>query len=203
MGLFGKKHLSTHPAPPAPYHTLPVNQVVEHIKTDVDDGLTTQEATQRLELYGFNELSGQGNVSALAVLFRQIANALMFILVIALIISFVFEDYIEGGSFPIVELKIYYIYIIYLYLIYICFFLIGFIAIVIVTNTIIGFTQEYRAEKTMESLRKMASPTTRVIRGDSLISVPTRDIVVVSYFMLILTADHPDHLHAVCDTIVR
>ena len=58
--------------------------------------------------------------------------------------------------------------------------MIGVIAFVAITNTIIGFTQEYSAEKTMESLRRMASPTTRVIRGDSLISVPTRDIVVVS-----------------------
>ena len=101
MGLLGKNRLSTYPALPAPCHTLPVNQVAEHAKTDVDDGLTTQEATKRLELYGFNELSGQGDVSALAVLIRQIANALMLILSIALIISFVFEDYIEGGSFSI------------------------------------------------------------------------------------------------------
>src|ERR1044072_2462790 len=102
MGLFGKKRLSTYPAPSAPYHTLPIGQIAEHTKTDVDDGLTTQEATQRLESYGFNKLSGQDNVSALAVLLRQIANALMLILIIALIISFVFEDYIEGGPFPII-----------------------------------------------------------------------------------------------------
>ncbi|CAI2163036.1 10099_t:CDS:2 [Funneliformis geosporum] len=150
MGLFGKKTLPIPPAPPAPYHTLPINQVVEHTKTDPDDGLATSEASHRLDLYGFNELSGQGNVSALAVLFRQVANALMLVLVIAMIISFVFEDYVEGGV----------------------------IAFVAVSNALIGFAQEFRAEKTMESLRRMASPTTKVIRSDSLISVPTRDVVV-------------------------
>ncbi|CAB4474169.1 unnamed protein product [Rhizophagus irregularis] len=67
-----------------------------------------------------------------------------------MVISFVFKDYVEGAV----------------------------IAFVAVTNTLIGFTQEYSAEKTMESLRRMASPTTRVIRGDSLISVSTRDIVI-------------------------
>ncbi|GES94784.1 P-type II D ATPase [Rhizophagus clarus] len=139
-----------HPDPPTPYHTLPVSQVSIHTKTDIDDGLTPQEAVQRLGLYGFNELSGQGNVSVFAVLYRQIVNALTLVLVIAMIISFVFKDYVEGGV----------------------------IALVAVTNTIIGFSQEYSAERTMESLRRMASPTTRVIRGDSLISVPTRDIVV-------------------------
>ncbi|PKY43251.1 hypothetical protein RhiirA4_340958, partial [Rhizophagus irregularis] len=150
MGFFKKKNLSSFPDPPAPYHTLPVNQVSIHTKTDIDDGLTPQEAAQRLELYGFNELSGQGNVSVFAVLYRQIVNALTLVLVIAMVISFVFKDYVEGAV----------------------------IAFVAVTNTLIGFTQEYSAEKTMESLRRMASPTTRVIRGDSLISVSTRDIVV-------------------------
>ncbi|CAB5394826.1 unnamed protein product [Rhizophagus irregularis] len=150
MGFFKKKNSSMFPDPPAPYHTLPVNQVFIHTKTDIDDGLTPQEAAQRLGLYGFNELSGQGNVSVFAVLYRQIVNALTLVLVIAMVISFVFKDYVEGAV----------------------------IAFVAVTNTLIGFTQEYRAEKTMESLRRMASPTTRVIRGDSLISVPTRDIVI-------------------------
>ncbi|EXX53770.1 putative Na(+)-exporting P-type ATPase ENA5 [Rhizophagus irregularis DAOM 197198w] len=150
MGFFKKKNLPTFPVPPAPYHTLPVNQVSIHTKTDIDDGLTPQEAAQRLELYGFNELSGQGNVSVFAVLYRQIVNALTLVLVIAMVISFVFKDYVEGAV----------------------------IAFVAVTNTLIGFTQEYSAEKTMESLRRMASPTTRVIRGDSLISVSTRDIVI-------------------------
>jgi|SRR6266542_2098583 len=99
IGLFGKKSLPTPPAPPAPYHTLTVNQVVEHTKTNPDDGLTTREASQRLELYGFNEISGHGNVSVFAILFRQIVNVLMLILVIAMIISFIFKDYVEGGSF--------------------------------------------------------------------------------------------------------
>lgn len=99
MDFFRKKRLSVHLSPPAPYHTLPINQVVDHTKTDIDDGLTAQEATQRLGLYSFNELSGQSGVSALTVLSRQILNALMLILVIAMTLSFIFKDYIEGGSF--------------------------------------------------------------------------------------------------------
>uniref|UniRef100_U9UIM1 Cation-transporting P-type ATPase N-terminal domain-containing protein n=1 Tax=Rhizophagus irregularis (strain DAOM 181602 / DAOM 197198 / MUCL 43194) TaxID=747089 RepID=U9UIM1_RHIID len=98
MGFFKKKNSSMFPDPPAPYHTLPVNQVFIHTKTDIDDGLTPQEAAQRLGLYGFNELSGQGNVSVFAVLYRQIVNALTLVLVIAMVISFVFKDYVEGGS---------------------------------------------------------------------------------------------------------
>ena len=60
--------------------------------------------------------------------------------------------------------------------------LIGVIVLVAVTNTLVGFAQEFRDEKTMESLRNMTSPTTIVIKNDSLILVPTRNIVVLSSF---------------------
>ncbi|RGB27499.1 cation transporter/ATPase [Rhizophagus diaphanus] len=95
----GQERLSICTALPVHCHILSINQVAEHTKTDIDDGLTAQEATQRLGLYGFNELSGQDNISAFGVLLRQLTNGLMLILVIAMIFAFVFKDYVEGGSF--------------------------------------------------------------------------------------------------------
>ncbi|GBB85875.1 hypothetical protein RclHR1_12320002 [Rhizophagus clarus] len=76
MDLFRnrKKRLPVYLIPPAPYHTLSINQVAGHTKTDIDDGLTVQEATQRLGLYGFNELSGQSGVSALA---KEVSSLLL------------------------------------------------------------------------------------------------------------------------------
>ncbi|CAJ0846142.1 4231_t:CDS:10, partial [Entrophospora sp. SA101] len=113
-------------------------------------GLTNEEVIEtRFPIYGLNELSGQGNVNAFMVLAKQFLNALMLILMIAMIVSFVTKDYIEAG-------------------------VIGFVAI---TNALIGFFQEYRAEKTMESLRKMTSPTARVIRGEASTFVPTNTLV--------------------------
>jgi Na+-exporting ATPase len=51
---------------------------------------------------------------------------------------------------------------------------------IIIFNSIIGFMQEYKAEKTMDSLRRMSSPTARVIRDGRIAYIPTRDVVPVS-----------------------
>ncbi|KAJ1899156.1 hypothetical protein LPJ71_006038, partial [Coemansia sp. S17] len=48
---------------------------------------------------------------------------------------------------------------------------------VIAFNTAVGFLQEFKAEKTMDSLRKMSSPTSRVLRNGHQVVVPTMDLV--------------------------
>ena len=53
----------------------------------------------------------------------------------------------------------------------------GFIAAVIILNIVVGFFQEYAAEKTMESLHSLSSPTGVVSRGGQTFSVPSMDIV--------------------------
>lgn len=53
----------------------------------------------------------------------------------------------------------------------------GVIFFVIITNTTIGFSQEYRAEKTMDALRRMASPTARVMRETIVEHIAARDVV--------------------------
>ncbi|KAK9760872.1 hypothetical protein K7432_014676, partial [Basidiobolus ranarum] len=133
-----------------PYHTYTHEDVLSKLKTDVQVGMTTAEAKSRFESYGPNEMTGQGGPSAFRVLFRQIANALTLVLIIAMAIAFsAGGNYGEGAV----------------------------IALVIVTNSTIGFFQEYKAEKTLESLRKMASPTCRVLRDGHLLTVQTRELV--------------------------
>jgi len=66
-----------------PYHTLTVDQVVEHYSTNTAEGLTTQEATSRLKTYGHNELQGNDDIKWYKVLWRQVANTLVLILLIA------------------------------------------------------------------------------------------------------------------------
>lgn len=53
----------------------------------------------------------------------------------------------------------------------------GVVAAVIVLNITVGFWQEFNAEKTMDSLRSLSSPTTQVIRGGEDITVPTIEVV--------------------------
>lgn len=164
-----KKDQSNVPSGPD-YHAMDLAAVTEILKTDVDDGLTDAEAAERLSKYGRNELSGEGGVSVWKVLFRQLFNVMILILVIAMVsisylshnlwssyskysipqvVSLVFKDWIEGGV----------------------------TAAIIILNAGIGFMQEFKAEKTMESLRRLASPTSKVVRHGHLVTVPTRDLV--------------------------
>ncbi|KAF9569016.1 sodium transport ATPase [Agrocybe pediades] len=141
-------------------HTLTVDQLLEDFGTSRDDGLSKNEAARRLQTCGENLLQGKGGVSAIRVLMGQFANALTLVLLAALALSFGVQDFIEGAV----------------------------IAAVIVLNTTVGFFQEYRAEKTMDSLKQLSSPTAFVIRNGESIPIPAKD-VVPGDLVLIKTGD--------------
>ncbi|PBK72093.1 potassium/sodium eff [Armillaria solidipes] len=130
-------------------HTFTIEELVSGIGTSRTDGLSKNEAHRRLERYGENLLKGRTGVSAWRVLVGQLANALTLVLLAALALSFGVQDFIEGAV----------------------------IAAVIVLNTTVGFFQEYRAEKTMESLRQLSSPTALVIRNGESLHVPAKTVV--------------------------
>ncbi|KAJ2780246.1 hypothetical protein H4R18_003558 [Coemansia javaensis] len=131
------------------YHCMDVAQAAADLDVDTAAGLATSEAERRLTVHGPNEMRGSGRPSALKILFRQLANLMTVILIAAVAIAFAIKDWIEAGV------------------------VIG----VIILNTAVGFAQEFKAEKTMDSLRKMTSPTSRVLRNGHQIVVPTADLV--------------------------
>ncbi|KAG0236218.1 hypothetical protein BGW42_003863 [Actinomortierella wolfii] len=143
----GKKVVNVEPE--TPFHTFTVDQVAEHFKTNTLEGLSSEEAAARLNQYGLNELQGDGGVKWYKVLWRQVANALVFVLLIATALAFATKDWAEGGV----------------------------ILFVIVTNAAIGFWQEYNAEQTMEALRNMSSPTSKVIRDETRATIPNNQAV--------------------------
>ncbi|KAI8974635.1 potassium/sodium efflux P-type ATPase [Pilobolus umbonatus] len=132
-----------------PYHTMRIETVADLMKTDVVNGLTDQEAEEKHLQFGYNEMEGDGGVNPVKLMAKQFFNVMVLILVIAMIVSIVFKDWVEAGV----------------------------IAFIMVLNAIIGFMQEYKAEKTMESLRQMASPTAQVIRNGEQKTLATRDLV--------------------------
>lgn len=142
------------------YHSMTVGEVVSHLETDLELGLTSDQAEVRLIEYGRNELQGGNSISPWRILFRQVANMLTVILVVAMSIAFYAQDYAEGAV----------------------------ILFVIVTNAAIGFAQEFKAEKTMESLRRLASPTSNVIRDGHVQKIPT-ELVVPGDVLLLETGD--------------
>ncbi|CAE7224993.1 unnamed protein product [Rhizoctonia solani] len=130
-------------------HLLDAAAIIRKLRSSEHDGLTNEEAERRLEEYGENALDDEGGVSAVKVLIRQMANALTLVLVAACALSWGVQDWIEGAV----------------------------ITAVILLNVGVGFIQEYKAEKTMDSLRSLSSPTALVIRGGEAQTVPSRRVV--------------------------
>ncbi|PBP21584.1 putative sodium p-type atpase protein [Diplocarpon rosae] len=132
-----------------PPHALPVDAFVVELAVDAENGLTSEEAKRRLEEYGLNQLDDGPGVQPVKILIRQIANAMILILIIAMAVSFGIAAWIEGGV----------------------------VSAVIVLNVVIGFIQEFNAEKTLDSLRSLSSPTASAIRNGKNETVPTAHLV--------------------------
>ncbi|SAM09015.1 hypothetical protein [Absidia glauca] len=132
-----------------PYHTMDLTTVADLLKTDLEDGLSDQDIEQRHAEYGYNEMEGEGGVNPVKLLLKQFLNVMVLILLIAMVVSFVFKDWIEGGV----------------------------ICAIMFLNAGVGFAQEFKAEKTMDSLRQMASPTSVVVRNGHQKTIGTRELV--------------------------
>ncbi len=136
------------------WHTLTVEKTVEALETD-RTGLSLDEAERRLEAYGPNEIERAEEVSALAILWAQVKNPLVYVLLAAAAISLV-----AGKTADAIV-----------------------IGVVIVVNSLIGFFQEYRAETALEALKAQAAPEAEVVRdcpdvGECVeMRVPTTEIV--------------------------
>ncbi|KAF1929485.1 potassium/sodium eff [Didymella exigua CBS 183.55] len=132
-----------------PPHSLTLAQVVDELSTDTWSGLDDAEAKRRLEEYGANDLGETAGVSPIKILIAQVANAMTMVLILAMAVSFGIQSWIEGGV----------------------------VTFVILLNIVVGFFQEWSAEKTMDSLRSLSSPTARVIRGGQQSTIPSAEIV--------------------------
>ncbi len=130
------------------WHTLPVDTVLSQLRSD-PHGLAEAEVEHRLALHGPNELEAVDRVSPWAVLLGQFKNVLIIILLIATAISAFVGHGIEAIA----------------------------IAVIVLFAVVLGFVQEYRAERAIEALRRMAAPTVAVIRGGQEIEIPARELV--------------------------
>ena len=133
---------------PQSWHTLTIDESFETLKSH-PGGLTSAEATSRLEQYGPNELQAAHRVSPWEILLEQFKNVLILILLGATAISLFLGHGVESVVIAIIVL-----------------FAVG-----------LGFVQEYRAERAIEALRQMAAPTATVLRDGLEIKIPARELV--------------------------
>ncbi|MFZ5885399.1 MAG: cation-translocating P-type ATPase [Chloroflexota bacterium] len=112
-------------------------------------GLSQKEAEVRLAKHGPNEIQAAHRVSPWEILLEQFKNVLILILLGATAISF----FLGHGVESIV------------------------IAVIVLFAVLLGFIQEYRAERAIDALRQMAAPTATVLRDGEEVKIPARDVV--------------------------
>lgn len=116
------------------YHQ-PISKVLSAFKTQ-DAGLTTTEAQNRLEQYGLNELQEKKKIPAWLLFLHQFKDFMIVILAAAAVLSGIMGDATDTVI----------------------------ILIIILLNAVVGFIQEYRAEKAMDALKKMTVTMAQVLR---------------------------------------
>lgn len=131
------------------FHLQTTAEVLKEFQVDDRTGLNEIQAEERLLKYGTNELEGNSGPSLWKVLLENTFNSMNLILFIALIVSASVLDWIK---FTV-------------------------LLFVIITNSGIGFIQEYKSEKTMDALRKLSSPTAYVLRDKNWIHIAAKDVV--------------------------
>ena len=131
------------------WYRLPPAEVLQQLGSSAEKGLTADEAAWRLRQYGPNELEQAHRVSAWAVLAAQFKNLLILILLIAVLLSAFLGHVIEAIA----------------------------IGVIVLFAALLGFYQEYRAERALEALQQMAAPTAAVHRDGQELNIPARDVV--------------------------
>lgn len=130
------------------WHLLPLSEITQKLKTG-PSGIDSTTATQRLSEYGENKIAEKKKKTLLHKLLNQFTDFMILILIAAAIISGILGDMTDA---------------------------IIILAIVFI-NAAVGFIQEYRAEKAMEALKKMAASHARILRDGKNIEIPATDLV--------------------------
>ncbi len=129
------------------WHSLSVEEVLRKLGSK-EFGLSSREVEERLRIYGFNELFAKKK-SPLIMFLKQFANFLIAILLAATIISLILGEIVDAIA----------------------------IMVIVLVMGIMGFIQEFRAERTIETLKKLAAPTCKVLRDGEERIIPAREVV--------------------------
>ncbi len=130
-------------------HCLPVPEVLRLLGSDVEHGLTPSAAANRYKRYGPNVLRPKRRGSPLLRLLLQFHHPLIYILLVTALITSALQEWVDSEV------------------------ILG----VVIVNAIIGFVQESRAERTIESLKNMLAPSAVVLRGGTRVVVPAAELV--------------------------
>lgn len=124
-------------------------EICRNLNTDPHQGLSKSEAQKRLQEFGYNQLLEQPKVSVLRLFLYQFSSVIVGILIVAAIIAGVLREWSDALA----------------------------IILIVILNALLGFFQEHRAERSLTALRKMVTPSSKVIRDGKLQTLPSKEVV--------------------------
>lgn len=128
---------------------MSIEEVQAHLETDLSAGLSAHEVTRRQAKHGLNSMREAAPKGALRILAAQFADFMVFVLLAAAVIAGLLGEPEDTIA----------------------------IGVIVVLNALIGFVQEFRAERAMSSLRKLAAHQARVLRGGEIRVLPALELV--------------------------
>jgi Ca2+-transporting ATPase len=132
------------------WHTLATETALDRLGVEAERGLEASAAMQRLEERGSNELLDRGAKSALRIFAEQFTSLMILLLVAAAAVSGLLLGEWEDALV---------------------------ILVIVILNALLGFWQEFRAEKALAALKSLSAPSVRVLREGQIREVPTRELV--------------------------
>ncbi|MAG47706.1 calcium-translocating P-type ATPase, SERCA-type [archaeon] len=130
------------------FYKKDVDNVFRELKTS-KDGLSEEESKLRLQKYGLNELKEGKRISPFKIFINQFKSFVVYILIGALVISLFFKEFIDSIV----------------------------IGAILLLNGVLGFIQEYKAEKSIQALKKLSSLHIEVVRESKIKRIDSKDLV--------------------------
>ncbi len=156
-------HSHSLPDSPSRWHTESIEKSLSELDSNAQTGLTGQQAAERLQYYGLNELEETGGRSSWSILLDQFTNIMLLMLIGVAIVSGLLDvaalhkGSLSSGEVPFKDTIA--------------------ILLIVILNGVLGYLQESRAEKALAALKNLASPKVRVIRGSKPMEIESKQLV--------------------------
>lgn len=131
------------------FYKLSVDEIASILSSNLDSGLSEEEVSKRLSLFGPNKLKEEKRKSVFKIFLSQFKNPMTYLLGVAALISFTVKEILDAIA----------------------------ILIVLLVNAIIGLFMEFKAEKALEKLKKMVSVNALVLREGVFRKIPAENLV--------------------------
>lgn len=144
------------------WHTLDLTDLVRKLRSNINYGITNEEAKQRLEKYGKNKIEDKKRENFLMKFIKQFNDIMIIILIISAMVSAIVTK-LEGAGDYLDSI---------------------IIITIVILNALMGALQEAKAEKSIDALKQMSTPVVKVKREGNILSIPSEEVVIGDIVLL-------------------